>query len=58
MNYKETKSNTDFSIITSDKEIGVDADKFFKNMAVNNLDGKYEKLWVAPTSFKQNVLKE
>lgn len=56
-NEKTTKIYTDFSIITSDKEIGVDADKFFKNMAVNNLDGKYEKLWVAPTSFKQNVLK-
>lgn len=56
-NEKTTKIYTDFSIITSDKTIGVDADKFFKNMAISNLKGKYEKLWIAPVGFKQNVLK-
>lgn len=56
-NEKTTKIYTDFSIITSDKTIGVDADKFFKNMAISNLEGKYEKLWIAPVGFKQNILK-
>ncbi len=56
-NEKTTKIYTDFSIITADKTIGVDADKFFKNMAISNLEGKYEKLWIAPVGFKQNVLK-
>lgn len=56
-NEKTTKIYTDFSIITSDKTIGIDADKFFKNMAISNLEGKYEKLWIAPVGFKQNVLK-
>lgn len=56
-NEKTTKIYTDFSIITSDKHIGVDADKFFKNMAMDNLKGIYEKLWIAPVGFKQNILK-
>lgn len=56
-NEKTTKIYTDFSFITSDKTIGVDADKFFKNMAINNLEGKYEKLWIAPIGFKQNIMK-
>lgn len=57
-NEKTSKIYTDFSIITSDKTIGVDADKFFKNMAISNLEGKYEKLWIAPIGFKQNILLE
>lgn len=48
---------TDYSLITSDEEIGRDADVFFKNMSLGNLRGVYKKLWVAPSSFKQNILK-
>lgn len=55
-NEKTAKIYTDLSIITSNNEIGIDADKFFKNMALGNLSGVYQKLWVAPSSFKQNIL--
>ncbi|WP_291255493.1 polyphosphate kinase 1 [Fusobacterium sp.] len=58
-NYNEKTSMlyTDYSLITSDEEIGRDADVFFKNMSLGNLRGVYKKLWVAPSSFKQNILK-
>ena len=42
--------------MTSDEEIGIDADKFFKNMAMGNLSGIYKKLWVAPIGFKRNII--
>ena len=42
--------------MTADEEIGVDADKFFKNMALGNLSGVYKKLWVAPVGFKSNII--
>lgn len=56
-NEKTSKMYTDYSFMTSDKEIGRDADIFFKNMSLGNLTGIYKKLWVAPSSFKQNILK-
>ncbi|WP_291259111.1 polyphosphate kinase 1 [Fusobacterium sp.] len=58
-NYNEKTSMlyTDYSLITSNEDIGKDADNFFKNMSLGNLRGVYKKLWVAPSSFKQNILK-
>ena len=56
-NEKTAKIYTDLSFITSDEEIGVDADKFFKNMAMGNLYGMYKKLWIAPVGFKCNIIK-
>lgn len=58
-NYNEKTSAmyTDYSLMTSNEEIGKDADMFFKNMSLGNLRGFYKKLWVAPSSFKQNILK-
>lgn len=56
-NEKTSKIYTDFNLITADEQIGEDADSFFKNMAMNNYEGEYEKLWVAPFGFKQNILK-
>lgn len=58
-NYNESTSRlyTDFSLITADKEIGLDANDFFKNMAVGNLNGKYEHLLQAPTSLKQGLIR-
>ena len=56
-NEKTAKIYTDLSFITSDEEIGVDADKFFKNMAMGNLYGIYKKLWIAPVGFKCNIIK-
>ena len=55
-NEKTAKIYTDLSFITSDEEIGVDVDKFFKNMAMGNLSGIYKKLWVAPIGFKRNII--
>ena len=55
-NEKTAKIYTDLSFMTSDEEIGIDADKFFKNMAMGNLSGIYKKLWVAPIGFKRNII--
>ena len=48
---------TDLSLITSDKTIGHDADVFFKNMGIGNLDGCYQRLLVAPTGLKSGLLR-
>ena len=55
-NEKTAKMYTDYSLITSDQEIGEDAAIFFKNMSIGNLDGVYDHLIVSPTSLKQKVL--
>ncbi len=58
-NYNEKTSTmyTDYSLLTSNEEIGRDGDIFFKNMSLGNLRGFYKKLWVAPSTFKLNILK-
>lgn len=55
-NEKTAKIYTDLSLITSNEEIGMDADNFFKNMALGNIYGEYKKLWIAPLGFKKNIL--
>jgi len=57
-NYNErtAKLYTDLSLVTANQEIGRDAATFFSNMLIGNLDGEYTHLWVAPNSFKSNVL--
>ena len=55
-NEKTAKMYTDYSLMTSDHEIGEDAAVFFKNMSIGNLDGVYHHLIVSPTSLKQKVL--
>ncbi|PQP90836.1 polyphosphate kinase 1 [Paenibacillus sp. AR247] len=55
-NEKTAKLYTDVSMMTSHEEIGRDADAFFKNMAISNLDGQYRHLLVAPNHFKQPLL--
>ncbi|MDR2590452.1 MAG: polyphosphate kinase 1 [Oscillospiraceae bacterium] len=55
-NEKTAKLYTDLSLITSNQEIGQDAAAFFSNMFIENLEGEYKHLWVAPNSFKNNVL--
>lgn len=56
-NEKTSKIYTDFNLLTADEQTGEDADRFFKNMAMNNYEGEYEKLWIAPNAFKQNIMK-
>ena len=55
-NEKTAKQYTDVSLITADERIGQDAGAFFNNMALGNLSGRYSRLFVAPTSLKNNTL--
>ena len=55
-NEKTAKQYTDVSLITVDERIGQDAGAFFNNMALGNLSGRYSRLFVAPTSLKNNIL--
>ena len=55
-NEKTAKQYTDVSLITADERIGQDAGSFFNNMALGNLSGRYSRLFVAPTSLKNNIL--
>ncbi|MDO5141738.1 MAG: polyphosphate kinase 1 [Eubacteriales bacterium] len=55
-NEKTAAQYTDVSLITADESIGADAVTFFNNMALGNLDGRYERLLVAPYGLKSNIL--
>ena len=55
-NEKTAKQYTDVSLVTASETIGADAAEFFKNMALGNLDGNYQRLLVAPNSFKNRIL--
>ena len=55
-NEKTAKQYTDVSLITADERIGQDAGAFFNNMVLGNLSGRYSRLFVAPTSLKNNIL--
>lgn len=55
-NEKTAASYTDLSIFTADQAIGHDADVFFKNMMIGNLNGSYAHLLVAPVSLKPAIL--
>ena len=55
-NEKTAKQYTDVSLITADERIGQDAGAVFNNMALGNLSGRYSRLFVAPTSLKNNIL--
>lgn len=48
---------TDLSLITANKAIGHDADIFFKNMGLGNLNGTYEQFLVAPFGLKYTLLR-
>ncbi len=57
-NYNENtaKLYTDLSLMTYDQEIGRDANAFFQNMGIGNLNGKYTHLLVAPNALKKPIL--
>lgn len=57
-NYNEStaKQYTDFALMTANKDIGLDATDFFKNMSIGNLDGKYKYLLQSPTSLKSGLM--
>ncbi len=57
-NYNEQTSRqyTDLNIITSDEQIGRDAVAFFRNIAICNIDHKYERLLIAPKTLKSGLI--
>lgn len=55
-NEKTAKQYTDVSLVTSSDSIGADAAAFFKNMALGNLEGTYQRLLVAPFHLKDQIL--
>ena len=55
-NEKTARQYTDVSLVTSSESIGMDVAQFFNNMAMSNLNGRYNRLLVAPTSLKNNIL--
>lgn len=57
-NYNENTAKLygDLSLITADQEIGADANEFFKNMAIGNIEGQYKRLLVAPLDLKPGLL--
>lgn len=57
-NEKTAAMYTDLCLMTCDGGIGRDANEFFKNMAIGNLEGKYRSLIVAPAGLKPSILSE
>lgn len=57
-NYNEKTSRiyTDFSLLTANTEIGLDANDFFTHLALGNLNGKYKHLLQAPSSLRQQFV--
>ncbi len=57
-NYNEKTAGlyTDVSILTSREEIAQDAVRFFHDLTISNLNGRYKKLLVAPHSFKSKII--
>ena len=56
-NEKTNAQYTDLSLMTASREIGEDGVAFFRNMLVNNLEGSYKELLVAPAGIRKAVLK-
>ena len=55
-NEKTNKMYTDLSLLTADPAIGLDGTVFFQNMLLGNLEGKYEKLLVAPNGIHSHLI--
>ncbi len=55
-NEKTAKQYTDVSLITADERYRSGRRRVLQNMALGNLSGRYSRLFVAPTSLKNNIL--
>jgi polyphosphate kinase len=57
-NYNErtARQYTDLSLITANPEIGLDAVVLFNDILVNNINGRYNRLIVAPASMRRTIL--
>lgn len=56
-NYNENTSKlyTDFSLMTTNREIGKDANDFFNNMSMGIANGSYKHLLQSPSTFKNEI---
>lgn len=54
-NEKTAKLYTDFSYLTSNIEIGIEAKDLFDNIMIGNLDGEYKHLLVSPKSMQKGL---
>ena len=55
-NEKTARQYTDLCLMTANYSIGIDAEKFFKDMWLGNLNGTYSNIWVSPKSMKKNII--
>ncbi len=55
-NEKTAAMYTDVCLMTANREIGMDASNFFKNMSIGNLEGSYRALLVSPYGLKKSIL--
>ena len=57
-NYNEKTANTytDYCYLTSNEEIGEDANEFFNNLSLSNLRGHYNKFLVSPTTLRSGII--
>ncbi len=55
-NEKTSKLYADLSLITANRDIGRDANEFFKNMLISNIEGRYTHLLVAPYWLKPSIV--
>lgn len=56
-NEKTSEQYTDISLITSDYDIGCDANEMFRSLCLNEVVEKTKSLWIAPNCYKANLLK-
>ena len=58
-NYNEKTAGLycDYSYMTADARIGEDANRFFRNMQIGNLQGEYSYLGVAPVGLKPLIMR-
>jgi polyphosphate kinase len=55
-NEKTARLYTDLALITTDQAIGADVQALFSDLLLGNVEGRYNHLWVAPGSFKSNIM--
>ena len=55
-NEKTARLYTDLSLVTASREIGEDAVLLFNNLLMGNLEGRYQRLLVAPRSLKSSLI--
>lgn len=53
---KTAKLYTDYCYLTSNEEIGEDANEFFNNLALSNIRGHYNKFLVAPSTLRRGII--